>query len=232
MAAVAVAGAAAVTGCDADVLDTDVALDQQSYHADFGDQSGSIPDVTCDPAAPGVCGGDATVRFATSAGDAQLAFGCDDTTARCYASADARVAHAVAVLQDQNFTSKVERQAVILVRSADVAYTIPVNTLTFDLPGIDLYVGPEGTTRETDANVFLVDHIPPVAAGATVAEGSGHVVLRDGTPARNLVEQHVQERRPFVFVVAFAPRIEAGTPVPSGAIDVVLAPRLRLGLPR
>lgn len=219
------------TGCSNDILDVDVDLAPQSYSVDFGQQSGTIPTVTCDPAVPAACGSGvarATTDAAGIPGDVSVAMGCDAATARCFAQADARVAYTADVLQEQDFQTKVQRRAVSLVRVADVAYSIPTNTLTFDVPAIDVYVGPAGARTESDPGVVLMDTIHPVPAGTTFTEPR-HLTLADDSPARALVEGAVRDQQPFVFVVVVSPRVEAGGPMPGGALQVDVFPKLLLG---
>src|ERR1043165_3750240 len=87
--------AALAGGCSADVFDVDVALTPRTFALDFGSQSGTIPDVTCTGAiAQEACGGSAAVGVDTSSttgvpSDVQVMLGCDASTARCFAQANA-----------------------------------------------------------------------------------------------------------------------------------------------
>jgi hypothetical protein len=220
-------------GCSADVFDVQVDLKTQAYQLDFGPPRGEIPVVAC--GAADVCGG-GTVLSASGAPDAppadvQVALGCDPATGRCFAQADARVAFTVDVLQDDAFTTKIERRAINLVRVADLAYTVPTNTLTVEIPQIDVYVGPAGARSESDDGVVPVDSIHPVAAGVTFTS-ERHLTVSDDSPARAVIESSIQSKQPFVFVFATAPRVEAGSPIPAGALEIDLYPRIELGFPR
>jgi hypothetical protein len=68
----------------------------------------------------------------------------------------------------------------------------------------------------------------PVPAGTTVTTQM-HVTIGDGSPARALIEQSIKAEQTFVFVLTLAPRIEAGAPIPGGAIEVDLFPQVALG---
>jgi hypothetical protein len=226
-------GLAVVAACDADVFDVDVDLAPHAYQADFGPSGGTIPTAACDPTMPMVCGLGQTLAVTTADGappDVSAQVGCDATSARCYAEAHARLAYELDVLQDDDFVTKVERRAISVVRSIDLAYTVPTNTLTFDVPRIDVYVGPPGTKTEADPGVALVDSVTTIPAGQTFVDPRRHLTLADGSAARSLVEQSIQAEQPFVFVLVTAPRLEAGAPLPGGAFELDIYPTLTLGL--
>jgi hypothetical protein len=220
--------------CSSDIFDVDVNLARENYQADFGAAAGAIPTVTCDPARPQDCGANAgPVQVPLGSGAAQAQLGCDPAAQRCFAQAHASVVYPVNILQDDDFVTKVERRSVVIVRSVDVAYTVPVNTLTFDVPEIQVYVGPPQSTTTTDPGVVPVGTTQPVAAGQILDDASaGHLIVADGSPARGFIETSILDKQMLVFILTLAPRIEAGAPLPAGALEVDLLPRLTLGLPR
>ena len=155
--------------------------------------------------------------------DVEVALGCDDSTDRCFAQASAHLSQPVNVLQDDAFVTRVERHALAFVHLVDVAYTIPSNTLTFEIPQIDIYAGPAGSRRETDPGVAIVGSTQPVAAGTVVTEAQ-HVTIGDDTPARPFIEDAIENRQEFVFIVVATPRLEAGAPIPAGAVQIDVSP--------
>ena len=103
----------------------------------------------------------------------------------------ARVVYPVNVLQDDDFTTKVAQRTISLVRLADLAYTVPVDSLTFAVPTVNIYVGPAGTTSETDPGVVSV--------------GSGGEVVRLTRPRADEILRSIKGgAAPCVFP-AFAP---------------------------
>src|SRR4029077_15706793 len=132
----------------------------ETYRPDFGAATGTIPVIACDPAAPGACADgtvvDVTAPTKGTPADIQVSTGCDAASDRCFAQASARVPYTVDVFQDDAFTSKDASHVVEFVRIADFAYSVSMNSFTFDVPQIDIYVGPAGTTRETDPGVVAV----------------------------------------------------------------------------
>jgi hypothetical protein len=236
MAALAAVAAAwlGAAGCSDDVFDVSVTLQHQSYAVDFGASPGTIPDLACDPSSAGVCGNAPAVSGGATPNGVPtmvtVSLGCDASTDRCFAQANASAAVTIDVLQDDNFTTAVERRSVTLVRQADFAYTVTTNTLNLDVPAIDFYVGPAGTATPTDGGVQHVDASAPIPAGQTNV--TGEVTVHDGTPAQALLQDAVRNQHPFAVIVSLAPRVEAGMPVPGGALQVDVVPTLRLGLPR
>jgi hypothetical protein len=237
---VALLGVSVVTGalggaCSSDIFDVKVDLKAQTYRADFGAQAGDVPTVACDPGVPQACGTGTTVAVDLMAeggtGEVAVALGCDDATTRCFAQAEARLAMDINVLQDEDFVTKVERRAIGLVRVVDVAYTVPANTLTFEVPRVDIYAGPEGSRRETDPGVAIVGSTAPIPSAATFS-AEQHVAITDDTPAQPVIEDAIRNQRTFVFIVVLAPRLESGSPVPGGAIELNVSPSLLIGFPR
>jgi hypothetical protein len=223
----------AIAACDSDILDVDVDLMPQSYAADFGPSQGNIPAIACDPSTAGTCLEGQTLVDASTVGpttEVHVEAGCDPSTLRCFALAEARLSQEVNVLQDDAFVTKVARRAVSAVRRVDLAYEVPVNTLTFDVPRVDVYVGPGGTVVETDPGVVAVGSLDNIPASATIVGNRRHLVLEDNSPARALIEELIQAKQPFVFVLVAAPRMESGAPLPGGAFTVTFYPRLSLGL--
>ncbi len=222
------------TGCSSDIFDINVVLTSKVFPIEFGSATGTIPTLPCDPMGLAVCGGNQVIALGggTDPVDVHVALNaaCDPGTLLCYAEANARATYTVDVLRDESFTSKVGRRAVSVVRMLDMAYTIPTNTTTFDIPPIAVHVGPPGTTTVGDPGTFLVDNMPPLAAGTVVAAEPRHFVLADDSPARDLIERQIQNKSPFVFLMTVAPRLESGSPVPAGKVEIAIRPVLGLGI--
>jgi hypothetical protein len=216
--------AAAVAACDSNIFDVNVALDTRSFTADFGPATSTIPAVACSPAAPELCGTGEVLDTTTAEGfpaEVSVAAGCDPATSRCFAQARARFVLPIDPPQDTNGSS--------FVRAVDIGYTMPVNTLNFDIPAVAVYVGPDGTTTEGDAGVVFVDTLTAIDAGVTFTDPR-HLRLPAGSPGLAVVEDAVRNQRQFVFVLVATPRIEAGQPVPAGAFQIDVFPAVRLGL--
>jgi hypothetical protein len=195
------------SACSSDIFDVDVAFTAQSYAFDFGAQTGQVPVVACN-ADDDPCSG-----VVTATGDEAiraLHVGCSPQEGQCYVQADAELAFTLSILEQSDFNTKVQRRSIEVVRSVEVAYAIPVNTLSFDIPQIDIFVGPEGTRRFDDPGVVVADH----------------------SAARALLQDTIVQRQPFVFVLATSPRLTSGQPIPAGQLTVELHPLVRLGIPR
>lgn len=231
--AVALACASLAAACSKDIFDVTVKLGSESYSANIGMQSGTIPTVTCDPAAPSACTGGQAVdpngmMVTTGPATVGVSLSCDAATVHCFAQVNVRVVYPVNVLQDDAFVAAVAQRSISLVRLADLAYTVPVNTLTFEAPAVDIYVGPAGTALETDPGVVSVGSTSPIPA-ATPVTATQHFTIADGSPARALIEGSVQAELPFVFVLTLGPRVEAGDAIPAGTFEVDLFPQVQLG---
>ncbi len=226
------AGALLVAGCSLDIFDVEVHLDTQTYRANFGATPGTIPVVSCDPSAPVDCQIQAPLvdtAIAGLPGAISVSVGCDAATSLCYGEAEARVALTFAVLQDDDLTTNLERRAVSLVRDARLAYTVPINTLTFGLPDVRLYTGPAGSKRETDPDVVPIGTIPALPAGTPMSVEKEMKIDGD-SPARKSIERAIGNREPFVLIISLTPRVDAGDPMPGGSIEIDMQPRMLIGI--
>jgi len=219
-----------VGGCD--MLDFDVNLSPQTFKLDFGQQTGMMPTVACSGAAD-PCGSVPALAFDTSGqsggpSSVDVALACDANAGTCYAQASARASQTMGVLQGDGTWSAIERHSLGLVKSADIAYTIPANTLNFDIPHVDIYAGPAGSTRETDPGVASLGSTGAIKAGVTSTETS-HVAVGDGNPGRSVIEDAISNKRDFVFIAVASPRLDAGSPVPAGAVQIDVKPKLVVG---
>jgi hypothetical protein len=208
-------------GCSSDIFDLEVALDAQSYAFDFGKAQGTIPTIMCDPAAPGVCGSAPPIAVDPSLGvpaNVEVSLGCDGGSQRCFAQAAARVAQPMVVQ-----AGDLAQEAISYVQFADIAYTVPTNSLTFAIPSIDVYVGPGGSQRETDPGVALLGTTVPVPAGKTITTEQ-HLIIDDDTPARPLIEDAIRDLNEIAFILVVTPRIDAGGAMPAGVIRVNVYP--------
>jgi hypothetical protein len=208
-------------GCSSDIFDLPVALEAQSYAFDFGKTQGTIPTVACDPAAPGVCGSAPSVVVDPTLGvpaNVEISLGCDAASRHCFAQAAARVAQPMVVQ-----AGDLARETISYVRFADIAYTVPANSLTFTVPSIDIYAGPAGSQRETDPGVALVGTTKSVPAATTITTQQ-HLIVDDHTPARPLIEDAIRNAEEIAFIVVVMPRIDAGGAIPAGVIRVDVYP--------
>jgi hypothetical protein len=221
-------------GCS-DVFDVDVDLQQASVAVDFGSLEGTIPAIACDPSAPAACtvaaiGAQALAdQSGVAPTDTHITAGCDAATSQCYAVADTHAAVSVDTITGDSLGAKLARHGTSFVHAIDVRYTVPANTLTFDLPSIDVYIGPPGSSVDTDPGVAAAGTLAPIAAGAVFSQVR-HLVVADGTPAHALVEDSVSAKRPIVVILHASPRADAGARLPAGALQLVIYPRITVGL--
>jgi hypothetical protein len=221
-------------GCS-DVFDVDVDLQQASFTVDFGSFQGTVPAVACDASAPATCTAAAVgaQALAEQSGvgptDTQITGSCDAATSQCYALVDTHTAVSIDTLTGNSLGTRLARHGTSFVHTIDVRYTVPANTLAFDLPSVDVFIGPPGSSVDTDSGVTAAGTLAPIAAGTTFTQ-MRHLVVGDGTPAHALVEDSMRAERPIVVILQASPRADAGARLPTGTLQVVVYPRITVGL--
>lgn len=228
--AVPLAMAMGLAGCglvSSDIFDVDVHLQTQPFSHDFGNAMGKVPPVPCS-AMMNTC---QLVKDALN--DSRVAALCDGTM--CYAQADVTLPSPdIDLSKEKEFQSKVAQKAVQAVRTIDLGYRVVVNTLSFDIPAIDVYVGPSGAMLKTDPGVLPIGTIGPIGKGQRTPDNVlSHLKVADGSKARDyLVGKVMMPKPPFVFLLAASPRLKAGDSLPAGNIEIDVLPTVTVGLPR
>lgn len=219
---------AATGGCG--LIDIPITLQTQTYNADFGNASGTVTAVPCtmmqDP-----CTAAANQVAAGAAQNGATVTGvCDTATSTCTARVDATVAYPVNLAQDQSFTSSVAGKVVTVVKSISLKYGIPMNTVSIDLPQLDLYIAPQGVTKIPDSRAVLVDKIPAIARKKTLPENSGTIIIETSSAAGAIfVESIKNPAKPFTLLINTKPTVKANDPLPAGKMTINVTPEIIVG---
>jgi hypothetical protein len=217
------------SGCSRDIFDVDVEFETQRYAFDFGAEGGEIPTLACED--PNDACESIAAELEGGAPIRAVRAGCSPAAGQCFLEADAELAVSLSVLTQSDYNSKVQRRAIALVRRIEVAYAVPINTLTFDIPQIDVFVGPDGAQQVSDEGVVLADSVRPLPAGTASAAPAQSLRLDEGSAAFSVMADAILKQRPFVLVLAMSPRLVGGQAVPAGQLSVEVRPRVRLGVP-
>lgn len=225
-------GAALISACglvNANIFDTDIRLQRQDYSHDFGQARGTLPTVAC-TAQSDPCQLVAD-QLATGVNGAK-AF-CDTGQGHCAVEGNVALTYPVNLSQDPSFQSSVGQKAVQFVQKIEFGYALQ-NSLTFALPRIDLYIGPQDARSKDDAGVVPLGQIGPFAAGEDIPDAAPRTLsVERGSAAFAQLERSIKSpKTPFVFLLSAAPRIDAGQPVPAGKLELHLYPKITVGLPR
>ena len=229
LAAALVGGVAAGCGLiSSNIFDITIGLSSQTYGHDFGNNSGNAPSITC-PVTPDPCPTLASQIPGGSNGR------CDTGTAPSVCAADVTVVlpSTINLSMDASFASSIGSKAVRFVHTIDLAYSVSQNTTTFDIPAMQLYIGPSGATKPTDQGVVALGMFQPLARMTTIpVSGAQHIIINEGTPAHEKFSYYVQNPMvPFVLMVVATKKVRGGEPIPGGKIQLVIKPSITVGLP-
>lgn len=209
-----------LVGCDDTVLvqlrsgpqSFDVDADALAVPAALEDPPGTIASLACGPM--GMCPTSEAVPVTCEAGVCDPAPRTIGAPVGDVVDVDALVADAVEVLG-----------TVETIEVMEAEYALPRNELTFDLPEIEIFWGPEGAVAVDPAmGVVQLGTIPPIPAGST---SSGAVALSaEGVGA--LSDYLVRTSRRVRFFARARVDFAPGDPFPAGSarITVDLAVRV------
>jgi hypothetical protein len=106
----------------------------------------------------------------------------------------------------------------------NVSYDVMVNSLSFDLPAVEIHWGPEAAIDVDPAmGVHLLGQVPPTAAGV-IGPGTMQV---DPTGEATLSDHLVDTSRRVRFFARTQVDVEPGAPFPQGSLQVEVSLRVR-----
>ena len=135
----------------------------------------------------------------------------------------------VSVAQAVNFSAEVPDLAgatsLVDLRIEHIDYAVPSNTLNVDVPPLSLYLAPAGVTDPNDASAVKFGTLPVIPAMSTAP---GRVML-EPTANASLASFAANPSMPFAFIGATTIKVPSGTPIPTGAIQIVVSGQLSVG---
>lgn len=219
---------AATGGCG--LLDIPITLQSQSYTANFGNASGTVNSVPCSAQTDPCTAAAQQVAAGAAQNGATVTGVCDTATSTCTAQVSATVAVPVDLSQDQSFTTALAGKVVVVVKSISLKYGVPMNSVTIDLPQLDLYIAPQGVTKIPDSRAVLIDKIPPIGKRKTLPDDSGAITIDTSSPAGAIFVDSIKNpSKPFTLLINTKPTVKANDPLPAGQMTVKVTPQITVG---
>lgn len=211
-------------------------LDPQEFSHDFSEDGAptrSFPSVPC---------ADDTACAAIDGLPRGWSASCDAASSQCVGRYDLRLVMPVNLSQQKGFPTEVASAVVQRVEVRAVRYWAATNTLDFATPPIDVYVGGQSATKETDAGTKRLGTVPtlPAMTRTDCAGDSGSVPgTRDSACALPLTSDGKDAlatlaksyKTPFNVLAVAHLEARGGDPMPDGRIDLYVQPSLAFVVP-
>jgi len=218
-ALVALALLAAAVGCDwlsdATTFTVDTDWKQITLDADtlgIAVAGGTVPAVSCTPQND-ICA-QASSGISCNAQTYGCVVQCGQNTCEIVASAEVNST----VDLSEKIKSQTSASALSKVSFQRMVYNTEVNTLNFDTPVIDIFVGPGAAATTTDAGVIKLATMPSIPKGQIVND-----LLNATEEGKNKLSDLVKDyQNPFKFFVKATLRFASGAEVPKGKLTLKL----------
>jgi hypothetical protein len=100
-----------------------------------------------------------------------------------------------------------------------ITYSVSNNTLNIDLPAMTIYLAPDKVTDPNDPKAVVFGTTMPIPAGT---DPTNQPVMLVSNAAQVFGTFTTDISMPFTLIAATVVKIEAGQPVPSGAITIAV----------
>lgn len=149
---------------------------------------------------------------------------CDAPTQACaFAVTVESPPQTIDLKQEAPELSSFGNQSVLDISVSKLSYDVNQNTLNVDLPPVDLFLAPQGTTSTADPAAVRFATVPAIAHGVTLT--GGDIPLEPAaTTAFENIGMHFGT--PFVFLARTRVVVPGGTPAPMGALTLTVRGRL------
>jgi hypothetical protein len=115
------------------------------------------------------------------------------------------------------------KQSAIDVTVSKIGYDVTTNTMNVDLPPVELFVAPDGTTSSSDAAAKRFGTVPTTPAKQPIMNGT---VTLDPVGQNAFVGFAHNFGTPFVFIARTSVIVPGGTPLPMGAVEIKIKGQL------
>jgi|GEM_PF-1418284 len=149
---------------------------------------------------------------------------CDTASASCaFAVTVQSPPQMIDLKNEAQIPSSLSNQSAIDITVNKLTYDVNQNSLNVDLPPVDLFVGPQGSTKVSDPGVTKFATVPVIPHGTTVTNGNIPLDAAANSVFEN-IGMHLGT--PFVFLAQTRVVIPGGTPPPSGALTLTIKGQL------
>jgi len=149
---------------------------------------------------------------------------CDPASAACaFAVVVQSPPQMIDLKNEAQIPSSLSNQSAIDISVNKLTYDVNQNSLNVDLPPVDLYVGPQGSTKVSDPGVVKFATVPSIPHATTLTNGNIPLDAAANSVFSN-IGMHLGT--PFVFLAQTRVVIPGGTPPPSGALTLTIKGQL------
>ena len=120
--------------------------------------------------------------------------------------------------------SSISSQNIIDIAISQITYQVTENSLNVDLPPVDLFLADNGAASTMDPSAVKFGTVPVIPKMTMVSEGKVALDQPAAKDAFNKIGHHLGT--PFVFIARSRVLVAGGTPVPSGALSIIVGGRL------
>jgi hypothetical protein len=205
-----------------DIATVKFALPERTYSFDTAKAGWNLPPATV-PTVP--CTDDNVCRMAaTVLGISSDMAVCDAPSGTCAVKVTVETPpQSINLKMDAQGLGSLNKQTAIDVTISSIGYDVTTNTMNVDLPPVELFVAPNGTTSTSDPAAKRFGSVPSIPAGLAVTDGS---VTMDQTGQDAFVGFAHDFGTPFVFIGRTVVIVPGGTPLPMGAVDIKIKGQL------
>lgn len=176
----------------------------------------TIPGATV-PAVPCTTQNDVCAQATSQVSCSSQTYSCSvqcGSQGTCEITASAEVATTVDV--SDKVKNNTSASALSKVSFNYMLYKVTENTLTFDTPEIEIFVGPSSATRTTDSGVVKFATMPAVTKGQK-PDGQVNATEQGKSALAGFIKSY---QTPFKFFVKASLRFPSGAPLPQGKLTV------------
>lgn len=218
-----------LAGCEPTELA--VTLASQDFKLSFGTAAGNVSTIACtttlDP-----CNSPANQAMSALIGTGGTASGiCDTGSQRCAVMVESTVAMTLSPTDDPAFKSATAGKSYRGASSLSFRYTVPRNSLSFDIPELTFYIASAQTPTVHDSSVIYIDKSGSIPKGQVISEATGSVTLdARASGGGSLDEALATPATPFQIFISVQPTLRAGEPLPTGELWLHVIPMITLNL--